>query len=105
MSEYIETITWHEITYRSLTDKERAEYIERGYADYEIPNFMYACPMPSDGEEILIATSWGVDKDICCVTVDGLNDMSGLEIHDDWGGVFAWAEMPKYKGGNKNGQI
>lgn len=59
MAEYIETLTWHEITFRKTTDEEKGEYIERGYADYEIPEFMYNCPMPSDGEEILIATRWG----------------------------------------------
>ena len=94
MPEYTETITWHEITCRSLTDEEKAEYIERGYADYEIPNFMYDYPMPSDGEEVLIATWQGVYKDVCCVTVDGLNDKSRLEVYGDWDGVFAWAEMP-----------
>lgn len=45
----------------------------------------------------------GVAGDVCCIEDDGLNDISGLEVHDDWDGVFAWAEMPKYKGGNKNG--
>lgn len=99
MAEYTETITWYEIAFRETTDKERAEYIERGYADYEIPNFMYDCPMPSDGEEILIATRWGVDQDVCRVKYDDFF----LENHDDWDGVFAWAEMPKYKRGNKNG--
>lgn len=101
MAEYIETITWHEIAFRETTDEERAEYIEREYADYEIPNFMYNCPMPSDGEEILIATRWGMDKDVCCVVCDGLNDLFALEKHGDWDGVFAWAEIPKYKGVNK----
>lgn len=45
----------------------------------------------------------GVAGDVCCIEDDGLNDISGLEDHDDWDGVLAWAEMPKYKGGNKNG--
>lgn len=33
MAEYIETLTWHEITFRKITDEEKAEYLERGYAD------------------------------------------------------------------------
>lgn len=103
MAEYKETITWHEITFRKITDEEKAEYLERGYTDYEIQTLMCSCPMPSDGEEILIATRWGVDKDVCCVVYDGLNDLFALEEHDDWDGVFAWAEIPKYKGDNKNG--
>ena len=34
---YEEKIIWHEITTRPLTEEEKAEYAERGYADYEIP--------------------------------------------------------------------
>lgn len=100
MTEYIEKITWHDVTCRALTDEEKAEYAERGYADHEIPGYMFDCPMPDDGDEILIATSWGVDKDVCCVDCDEVNNLIGLESHGDWDGVFAWAEMPKYKGGD-----
>lgn len=32
-----EKIVWHEVTTRKLTDEEKAEYAERGYADYEVP--------------------------------------------------------------------
>lgn len=98
MAEYIETITWHEIAFRETTDEERAEYIERGYADYEIPNFMYTSQMPSDGDEILIATRRGVDTDVCCAVCDGLNNLFALEKHGDWDDVLAWTEIPKYKG-------
>lgn len=92
-------VNWHEVTYRALTSEEKAEYIERGYADYEIPEYIFDCHMPNDGAEILIATSWGVDKDICSVDCDECNNLIGLEGHGDWDGVLAWAEMPKYKGG------
>lgn len=34
---YEEKIIWHEITTRRLTAEEETEYIERGYANYEIP--------------------------------------------------------------------
>lgn len=50
-----------------------------------------------------LSTMMGGAGDVCCIEDDGLNDISGLEDHDDWDGVLAWAEMPKYKGGNKNG--
>lgn len=33
MAEYIEQITWHEVTCRALTAEEKAEYAERGYAE------------------------------------------------------------------------
>ena len=55
--------------------------------------------MPDDGDEILIATRWGVDKDICSVDCDECNNLIGLEDHGDWDGVLAWAAMPQYNGG------
>ena len=92
-----EKIVWYEVTTRALTNEEKAEYAERGYSDCEIPEYMFDSEMPEDGQEILIATSWGVDKDICCVDGDGCNNLIGLESHGDWDGVKAWAAMPKYK--------
>lgn len=56
MAEYIEQITWHEVTTRKLTDEERAEYAERGFADYEVPEYIFDCAMPEDGQEILAVT-------------------------------------------------
>ena len=102
MAEYIGQITWHEVTCRALTGEEKAEYAERGYADYEVPEYIFDCEMPGDGEEILIATRWGVDKDICSVDCDECNNLIGLEDHGDWDGVLAWAAMPKYNGGDGN---
>jgi len=100
---YEEKIIWHEITTRPLSEEEKAEYAERGYADYEIPEYMFSCEMPDDGQEILIATSWGVSLDVCVGDCDGVgNNVSCLEDHDDWDGVKAWASMPKYKGGDSD---
>lgn len=93
-----EKIIWHEITERPVTEEEKADFVERGYADYELPAYILDCEMPEDGQEILIATSWGVDKDICCMDSDGCNNLIGLESRGDWDGVKAWAAMPKYKG-------
>ena len=95
-----EKIVWHEVTTRALTDEEKAEYVERGYSDYEVPEYMFDSEMPKDGQEILIATGWGVDKDVCSVDGDGCNNLISLESHGDWDGVMAWAAMPKYKGEN-----
>lgn len=36
-----EKIVWHEITVRPLTNDEKVEYAECGYADYEIPEYIY----------------------------------------------------------------
>ncbi len=32
-------VNWHEVTYRALTSEEKAEYIERGYADYDFCSY------------------------------------------------------------------
>lgn len=87
-------VVWHKITTRPLNDDEKEWYAEQGYEPYEMPEFIYDCEMPEDGQEILIATPWGTDKDTCS------NDAEygiGLECHDDFDNVYAWAELPKYE--------
>lgn len=101
-SMYEEKITWYEITTRPLTEEEKSEYAERGYADDEIPEYMFSCEMPEDGQEILIATSWGVSQDMCMIDCDECNNLFELETRGDWDGVKAWAAMPKYKGGDSD---
>ncbi len=89
-----------EIDDEELTEEEKAEYAESGYDDYEIPEYILSCKMPKDGQDILIATSWGVSQDLCMADCDEVgNNMYSLEDHGDWDGVKAWADMPKYKGG------
>lgn len=98
-----EEIIWHEITTRPLTAEEKMEYIERGCVDYETPEYMFSCEMPEDGQEILIATSWGVSADMCMSESDEYgNTLFELETRGDWDGVKAWAAMPKYKGGDSD---
>lgn len=94
MKTYEETIKWHEVIQRPLTDEEKKEYAEYSYE----PAYMLDCLLPDDGQEILIATRWGVDTDICCV-----DEFYYLESRGDWEDVLAWAEMPKYKGGGTDG--
>lgn len=101
-SMFEEKIIWHEITTRPLTEEEKSEYAERGYADYEIPEYIFSCEMPKDGQEILVATSWGVSQDLCMIDCDECNNLFELETRGDWDGVKAWADMPKYKGGGSD---
>lgn len=101
-SMFEEKIIWHEITTRPLTEEEKAEYAERGYADYEIPEYIFSCEMPDDGQEILVATSCGVSQDLCMIDCDECNNLFELETRGDWDGVKAWADMPKYKGGDSD---
>lgn len=83
-------IEWHEVTTRPLTDEEIAYYEEIDIEAEEI----FDCEMPDDGQEILVATKWGVSTDTCWNDADyGI----GLENRGDWDGVLAWAEMPKYE--------
>jgi len=91
---YEEKIIWHEITKRPPT-KEEDEEFERIWG--EACAYVFDCEMPEDGQEILVATKWGVDTDICSVC-NGI-DLEGKDIED----VLAWAAMPKYKGGETDG--
>lgn len=81
---------WIPVTYRPM-DKE-----EREMAESEIGKLtdeealIFDCPMPEDGEEILISTEHMVSADIC--SRDGL--WIGLESYGDWFGVLAWMPMP-----------
>lgn len=84
-------IIWHEVTTRPLNSEEK-EYYKK---EFEMePEYIFDCEMPDDGQEILIATKFGTDKDICsnddCYGI-------GLDGRGDWDGVYAWAEMPIYK--------
>ena len=95
--EFVEPVLWHKLNERPLTDAEKSEFSEHGYSDFEIPEYMFDCPMPDDEQEILIATEWGVDKDVCRVDTDDWGNHSyGLEGCGDWDDVIAWAEKPKY---------
>lgn len=88
---YVEQIVWREVKTRPPTEDERAEW-ER-LCDEQL-SYVFDCPMPADGDEILVATKCGVDVDICAEDYGFY-----LEIRGDWDDVIAWAEMPKYKGG------
>ena len=94
-NDFEEKIIWHEVITRPLTDEEK-EYYSENY-DY-VPNYVFNCNMPDDGDEILVVTKGGyVDTDICGVDV-------GFDYYlesCDWDRIEAWAEMPKYKRGEQ----
>lgn len=92
-----EIIEWNKVVMRPLTEEEKADYTERGYQDYELPEYALDCPLPDDGQEILIATKWGVSSDICACDYDDVNTLYELETNGDWDDVLAWAAMPKYE--------
>ena len=88
MADYTEQIVWHEVTTRPPTEEENEEYKRMTGVDAAC---WFDCKMPDDGDEILVKTKYGVDKDICAEDEYGI----GLEGIGDWTDVLAWAEMPK----------
>lgn len=92
-----EIIEWHKVVTRPLTKKEIADYTKRGYQDYELPEYAFNCPLPDDGQEILVATKWGIYADICTYDCNDVDTLYGLERSGDWDDVLAWAAMPKYE--------
>ena len=98
---------WIPIKTRPLTDEELkslSQYYGSNYKD-TAEEWAFDCPMPEDGQEILISTSWGVSTDYCkfdC-TDEGFG-LYSLEDLGDWDHVKAWMPMPKpYKDPNEFG--
>jgi len=85
--EWAETIEWHKIETRPTNEEEQEEF-ERWYG--EQIDYVLDCAMPDDGQEILVLTKYGVNRDVC-----GVNVVYYLESRNDWDDVIAWAEMPK----------
>lgn len=76
---------WIPVKFRPLTDEEQEEYPDYCY--------MADCPMPDDGEEILVSTKYGrVEKDEC-----GFDDGCYLDSGYDWQtDIVAWMPLPKH---------
>lgn len=89
---------WIPIKTRPLTNEERVEYAEYYGIEYcdTANEFMYDCPLPEDGQEILISTKYGVETDICCIDdCMGSINVYSLEGRGDWEGVSAWMPLPE----------
>lgn len=94
---------WIPVTYRPLTEEEVKEACEKwgvteeSLADWE--KRVFTCPLPDDGQEILVSHGEYVQEDICSWD----EDFCGLEFYGDWDGVDAWMPKPEpYKeGGTK----
>ena len=85
----IEYPLWTPVKFRPLTDEEQKEY-----PDY---SYMADCPMPDDGEDILVTirSSKGglyVQKDVCYIYYDGYYLDSGYDWQTD---IAAWMPLPK----------
>lgn len=99
---------WIPITYRPLTVKERIAFAEHYGIKYcdTVEEKAFDCPMPKDGQKILISASWGVVEDVADNYIDGEGFICyGLEAYGDWDGFDAWMPKPEpyKKEGTENG--
>lgn len=89
---------WIPIKTRPLTDEERKSLSQYYGSNYEdtADEWAFDCPMPQDGQEILISTSYGVSTDYCVFdcTDEGMG-LYSLEELGDWDNVKAWMPMPE----------
>lgn len=94
---------WIPVTYRPMTEKERIEFAKHYGIEYcnTSNKKAFDCPMPEDGQKILISTLWGVDIDVAYNDIDGEGFICyELEGNGDWSGVNAWRPLPeRYKEG------
>ena len=94
---------WIPIKYRPMTSEERKKLAEHYGFEYcdTLEEKAFDCPMPEDGQKILISTLWGVEIDVVDNDIDGEGFICyGLEENGDWYGVIAWRPLPeRYKEG------
>ena len=83
---------WIPITYRPMTDEEKKHYSE--YTGYNEEDFdtMFDCPLPEDGETVLI-TDWlgNVGEDTFFTDNDGCYFECNCDMED----VKAWMPLPE----------
>ncbi len=86
---------WIPVTYRPMTEEEVKEACEKwGVKEESLDEFdkrIFTCPLPDDGQEILISHGKYVQEDLCSWD----EDFCGLEYFGDWDGVDAWMPMPE----------
>jgi len=81
---------WVPIKYRPMDEEEKQYWSEYMGVDDEME--MFDCPMPEDGQEILVTFKSGyVNMDVC--EIDG--GLYGLEGNGDWDGIIAWMPLPE----------
>ena len=81
---------WIPIKKRPLTHKEKEEFADLGYSEDSI-TFMYDCPLPEDGEEVLITALYDKVKTDTFCRDEGCH----FEFYYDEDDVKAWMPLPK----------
>ena len=86
---------WIPVTDRPMTDEEEKNLCEKwGIKEGTLEDWekkVFTCPLPDDGQEILISVGRYVHEDICSWD----EDCCGLENNGDWEGVDAWMPLPE----------
>lgn len=85
---------WIPIKLRPMTEEEVKEQEEKwGWTLDDNEKFVFDCPLPDEGQEILTSNRWGfVSIDTCEYDPDyGY----GLEENGDWDGITAWMPLPE----------
>ena len=80
-----ETTCWIPVKTRPLTEEEKEEYADEGF------EFMYDCPLPEHGQDVLITTKYGYVEKTTFFTDCG----DYFENWDDEDDVLAWMPLPK----------
>ena len=83
---------WMPVKFRPMDSEEREYWKEQfGEELADEDAVMFDCPMPEDGQEILVSYRKWISMDKC--EIDG--GCYGLEGNGDWDGVIAWMPLPE----------
>lgn len=82
---------WIPVKFRPMDSEER-EYWEEQFGEKlaDEDAVMFDCPMPEDGQEILVSYRKWICMDKC--EIDG--GCYGLEGNGDWEDIIAWMQLP-----------
>lgn len=81
---------WIPIISRPLTDEEKEYYQDSFGCDFEAIDWIYDCPLPDDGQTVLITDRLGnVEVDTFC-----RDDGCYFECNCDADDVLAWMPLP-----------
>ena len=89
---------WIPIKTRPMTEDERQYFEEQVGVEFSDDDAVFFdCPMPDDGQEILVSYRKWICMDKCEIDCG----CYGLEGNGDWDGVVAWMPLPDlYKEGD-----
>ena len=92
---------WIPVKMRPMDSEEREYWEDQFGVKLEDEDaVMFDCPMPEDGQEILVSYRKWISMDKCEID-DGCY---GLEGNGDWEDVIAWMPTPEpYEGGGQDG--